>query len=81
MESLEIENVKVEEADLRMVASCGLIIRSQLGSLLALRENLREMFEEDLIYHTNSSLPLYLVHWNDLNEESQERIKGRRRNV
>ena len=75
---LSTEDIKVEEGDLQMVVSCGVIISSQLGSLLALRENLKQVFGDSLIYYTNSSQTLYLVHWNDLNETMQNRIRGRK---
>lgn len=64
----------VRKRDLDVHLHCGLVIESRFGSLLALRENLEKLGFK-LIYCTNSSKPLYVVHFNDLSQEKQEQLR------
>ena len=69
---------KLNDSDLEVRLSGAFILRSQFGSLVALRGELERLLGGDLIYHTISSQPLYMVHWNDLSEEKKKHLGARK---
>lgn len=70
---------RVTKEDLQANLSAGIIIHSQFGSLIKLREALAKLFPDSFQYFTISGEPLYLVHFNDLNEQKQKKVGGCRR--
>lgn len=71
--------VVVKKQDLEAKLSIGIIINSQFGSLIKLRQVLAEKFPDDFVYCTISGEPLYLVHYNDLSPEKKKKVGGCRR--
>lgn len=68
----------LDDRDLDVHLSMGFIVHGRAGSLIALRAELRRLFQDKLIYPTLSSTPLFTVHWNDLNSEFQQRFEAKR---
>ena len=68
---------KIEPEDLEVSMKGGLIIAASFGSLVALREYLKDHWGK-AIYFTVSSAPLYVVHWNDLSEKKQRELEARK---
>ena len=56
----------------------GFIIHAPMGSLVALRSQLEDLFKQDLHYVTISTRFLYVVQWNDLSEEKRSRFTPQR---
>lgn len=73
------EEARVKKQDLQAKLSIGVIINSQFGSLIKVREALNKLFPDDFIYCTISGEPLYLVHYNDLSDEKKNKVGGCRR--
>lgn len=71
--------VRVKKQDLEAKLSLGIIVNSQFGSLIQLREALSKLFTEDFVYCTISGEPLYLVHYNDLSSDKQRKVGGCKR--
>ncbi len=78
MEIILEKPVQVEDGDLDVFLSAAFIIKSPLGSLVALRTELRRLFGENKVYQTIASSPLFVVHWNDLSEKKQEELTAKR---
>lgn len=69
-------HANVKKQDLQANISGGVIIHTQFGSLIKLREGLEKLFSDSFIYFQISSEPLYLVHWNDLSENKKRKLGG-----
>lgn len=72
------KEAQVKRQDLQAKLSIGVVINSQFGSLIQLREAISNLFTDDFVYCTISGEPLYLVHYNDLSEEKKQKVGGRR---
>jgi len=79
MMEIALEKSKVvpslKEQDLNVHMSFGFVVRSRFGSLVALRAELEKLFDTSFTYPTMSSSPLFVVHWNDLNETKKSEIE------
>lgn len=77
---LRDKNVKqrITNGDMKVHMSLGFVVRSRFGSLVALREELQQLFSESFMYPTISSSPLFVVHWNDMTEKKQLEIGNRK---
>lgn len=73
------KEVRVKKQDLQTNMSIGVIVNSQFGSLIRLREALAKLFPKGFVYCTITGEPLYLVHFNDLSEEKQKKLGGWKR--
>ncbi len=62
---------KLTERDLEVYLSFGFVVRASAGTLVALRDCLKDMFSGSFSAQQLSSSNLYIVHWNDLCEESK----------
>lgn len=69
---------KIEPEDLMVEMSGAPVIRIAMGSLLALKAQLKELLGEHLKFFTISSTPLYVVKWHDLTPRKQDDIRGKR---
>jgi len=69
---------KIVKNDLNVYLSGAFVIRSNFGSLVNLRSELKKLFGNQLIHPTLSSSPIFVVHWNDLSEEKQQSIEKAR---
>lgn len=68
----------VERGDLMVELNAGIVLRSQLGSLVALRTQLRELFGDRLIWCQFSSDHIHAVKWNDLSPAKQRKMEEKR---
>jgi hypothetical protein len=68
---------KVRPGDMDANQKCGVIVTAPFGSLVTLRDQLERDYP-GFVYCTISSMPLYIVHWNDLAEKKQKEIEGRK---
>jgi len=67
---------KLEERDLEAYVSYGFVLNGQIGDFFKLRHFVQEQLKKSrLVYHTFSRNPLFLVNWNDLNDQKQGKIK------
>jgi hypothetical protein len=57
----KIEKVQVDDADLDVILSGGLIIQAKLRDLIQLRESVRKDPRFHVIYARNASVRLYMV--------------------
>lgn len=73
--NLTFEDVNLEERDLHMEVTGGFVIKARLGSLIALRERIKETFEKGLIFCEMSNQNLFQVHWHDLSEKKQKELR------
>jgi len=67
---------KMRPGDMEVNQKFGMIITAPYGSLIMLRDQLERDYP-GCVYHTISNMPLYVVHWNDLNEKKQGNIEGK----
>lgn len=67
---------KLEEKDLEAYVSFGFVLNGQIGDFFKLRHFVQDQLQKSrLVYHTFSRNPLFLVNWNDLSQEKQDKIK------
>lgn len=73
-----VERDSIQASDLNVNLSGAFVIRSRMGSLVNLREELKRLFNSNQIFHTFSSQALYVVHWNDLSPQKQKELSQRK---
>jgi len=79
--SFEQVQTLIQQGDTDVILKLGLILIGKQGSLIVLRDAIKKHMKEiggQLIFHTFTSQPVYVVHYNDLSPQKQQEI-GRRR--
>jgi hypothetical protein len=79
--SFEQIQTMIQQGDTDVTLKMGLVVSGKQGSLVVLRDAIQKHMEKcggALVFYTITSAPVYVVHYNDLNEAKQQTV-GRRK--
>jgi len=71
----------IQQGDTDVTLKMGMVLVGKQGSLVVLRDAIAKHLEQcggQLVFHTISSQPMYVVHFNDLSAEKQASIMRRK---
>lgn len=80
-QSFEQVRSLIQQGDTDVTLKMGLVLIAKQGSLVALRESIVKHMEAcggQLVFHTITAQPVYVVHYNDLSPQKQANITRKR---
>jgi hypothetical protein len=69
---------RMTPGDTNVYVKAGIVVQGNMGSLIAMRDAIEKYMVDSggaLVYFTITGQPLYLVHYNDLNESKQKNLE------